>query len=263
MFDNITNDNFLWLPYDEQRLGPNVVPSDIFTRADLWNAPSPIISFECIEWCPADSVMRQFGLAQGIPIEPRSLGDKHNECLTGRQLSSYPLFMNSVAPYLAERMEPHAFNTLYSLVNEFDMGQTNQTMPGHLSVDSHFHAPAGSAYSAARQYLILEDEEAARYTRYKDTDRSNSDDNDRDEEENYLVANGVDNDNETSQCAGDTSARAAGASTTKVAGKGYDLRTEHSRRNLNRFTPSGWSTKDLKKGASRVVKNVKNRFKKK
>ncbi|MED6142711.1 hypothetical protein PIB30_116356, partial [Stylosanthes scabra] len=27
--------------------------------------------------------MRQFGLAQGIPGEPRSLGAKHNECLKG------------------------------------------------------------------------------------------------------------------------------------------------------------------------------------
>ncbi|MED6119572.1 hypothetical protein PIB30_013006 [Stylosanthes scabra] len=155
---------------------------------------------------------------------------------SGRQLSSYPLFMNSVAPYLSERMEPHAFNTLYSLVNEFDMGQTNQTMPDRLSVDSHFHTPAGFAHSVARQSFdssrsfnmrgigedgvrranaapsidlnfnassIQEDEEAARYTRYKDTDPSYNDDNDRDEdeEEDYLVANGVDDDNEASQCA--------------------------------------------------------------
>ncbi|MED6142046.1 hypothetical protein PIB30_109628, partial [Stylosanthes scabra] len=74
---------FLWTPYDEHRLGPNAVLNDILTRANLWNAPSPLISFECIEWCPTDRVMRQFGLAQGIPGEPRSLGAKHNECLTG------------------------------------------------------------------------------------------------------------------------------------------------------------------------------------
>ncbi|MED6173062.1 hypothetical protein PIB30_055758 [Stylosanthes scabra] len=241
----MTNDSFLWTPYDEHRLGPNVVPNDIFTRADLWNAPSPLISFECIEWCPMDRVMRQFGLAQGIPGEPRSLGAKHNECLTGpkgknwrneyrdwigewlnrvpvwhpnypppagvpldeyvtwhnghynaflhlsafdanqgqqgdsggseeeaeqpqqaydaphhsstplympmpapqiqekqvfpphesvpppssfpessaQQLSSYPPFMNTVAPFLSNHMDPHVFNTLYSMVGEFDRAQ--------------------------------------------------------------------------------------------------------------------------------------------
>ncbi|MED6108373.1 hypothetical protein PIB30_023289 [Stylosanthes scabra] len=176
-----------------------------------------------------------------------------------RQLSSYPLFMNSVAPYLSNHMDPHTFNTLYSMVNEFDMAQraraleenqldaqqTNHTILGRLSIDSHFNAPAASAHFA-------EDEEAALYTRYKDTDQSNSDDNDRDEdeEEDYLVTDGVDDDNEASRCACDASDRAAGGSTPKEAGKRYDLRTENSRRNPNRFTPSGWSTKDLKKGAS-------------
>ncbi|MED6203899.1 hypothetical protein PIB30_003637 [Stylosanthes scabra] len=149
--------------------------------------------------------------------------------------------------------------------------------PGRLSIDSHFHAPAASVHSAARQSFDssrsfnmrgigktvfvmriphLEDEEAAHYTRYRETDQSNSDDNDRDEdeEEDYLIKNGVDDDNEASQCAGDASARAARASRPKVTGKEYDLRTEHSRRNPNRFTPSGWSTKDLKKGTSRMVK---------
>ncbi|MED6135321.1 hypothetical protein PIB30_045368 [Stylosanthes scabra] len=344
------NDSFLWTPYDEHRLGPNAVPNDIFTRANLWNAPSPLISFECIEWCPTDRVMRQFGLAQGIPGEPRSLGTKHNECLTGpkgknwrneyrdwigewlnrvpawhwndpppvgvpldeyvtwhngnynaflhlsafdanqgqqgdsggseeeqeqpqqayhaphrsptpvyvlasqefeeqvspphesvpppssfpessaQQLSSYPLFMNTVAPFLSDHMDPHAFNTLYSMVGEFDRAQRarameenqpaaqhpDQTIPGRLSVDSHFNAPAASGHSAARQSFdssrsfnrrgIGEDgvhrpgsvphvdlnfnvswsqegDEAARYTRFRDTDQCNSNDNDMDEDE--------------------------------------------------------------------------------
>ncbi|MED6225570.1 hypothetical protein PIB30_094861 [Stylosanthes scabra] len=83
MLDNISNDSFLWTPYDEHQLVPNVVPNDIFTRVGLWNAPSPVISFECIEWCPTNRVLRQFGLAQGILEEPRDLGKNHNECLTG------------------------------------------------------------------------------------------------------------------------------------------------------------------------------------
>ncbi|MED6205758.1 hypothetical protein PIB30_020727 [Stylosanthes scabra] len=204
--------------------------------------------------------------------------------------------MNSVAPFLAERMEPQAFNTLYSLVNDFDMGQRNQTMPGHLSVDSHFHASAASAHSADRQSFdssrslnergigddgvrrantaagidlnfnassIQEDEEAARYTRYRDTNRLNTNDGDEDEEEDYLVTDGGDVDTEASNCAGDASTSAIAASTPKLVGKGYDLRTEYSRRNPNRFTPSGWSTKGLKQGASGMVKNVSNFFKKK
>ncbi|MED6157547.1 hypothetical protein PIB30_024095 [Stylosanthes scabra] len=80
---------FLWTPYDEHRLGPNVVPDNIYTRADLWNAPSPLISFECVEWCPTDRVMRQFGLAQSFPAEPRSLANKHNECLTGPKCKNW------------------------------------------------------------------------------------------------------------------------------------------------------------------------------
>ncbi|MED6157548.1 hypothetical protein PIB30_024096 [Stylosanthes scabra] len=201
--------------------------------------------------------------------------------------------MYSMAPYLAERMEPQVFNAVYSLVNDYDMGQRNQTMPGRLSVDSHFHASAASAasaHSAARQSFdssrslnvrgigddgvrrantaaridlnfnassIQEDEEAARYTRFRDTNRLNTDDGDEDEdeEEDYVVTDGGDVDTEASNCAGDASASAAAASTPKLTGKGYDLRTEHSRRSPNRFTPSGWSTKALKQGASGVVKN--------
>ncbi|MED6193937.1 hypothetical protein PIB30_023954 [Stylosanthes scabra] len=174
------------------------------------------------------------------------------------------------------------------------MGQRNQTMPGRLSVDSHFHASAASANSAARQSFdssrslnvrgigddgvrrentaagidlnfnassIQEDEEAARYMRYRDTNRFNTDD--EDEEEDYLLTDGGDVDTEASNCACDASGSAVAASTPNLAGKGYDLRTEHSRRSPKRFTPSGWSTKALKQGASGVVKNVSNLFSKK
>ncbi|MED6112023.1 hypothetical protein PIB30_057820 [Stylosanthes scabra] len=175
------------------------------------------------------------------------------------------------------------------------MGQHNHTMPGRLSVDSHFHTSAASAHSAARQSFdsspslnvrgigddgvrrtntvpgfdlnfnassIQDDEEAARYTRYRDTNHLNTDDGDEDEEEDYLVTDGGDVDTEASNCAGHASASAAAASTPKCAGKGYDLRTEHFRRSPKRFTPSGWSTKALKQGASGVVKNVSNLFSK-
>ncbi|MED6209416.1 hypothetical protein PIB30_054479 [Stylosanthes scabra] len=93
-----------------------------------------------------------------------------------------------------------------------------------------------------------------------DTYRSNSDDTDmdEDEEEDYLVMDADDDDNE-----GHASDNAAGSSASKDAGTRYELRTENSRHSPNRFTPSGWSTKGLKKGVSRLYKNVKDRLKKK
>ncbi|MED6139020.1 hypothetical protein PIB30_079924 [Stylosanthes scabra] len=197
---------------------------------------------------------RQFGLAQGIPGEPRSLGAKHNECLTGpkgknwrneyrdwigewlnrvpvwhsnypppgdsggfeeepeqpqqafhaphrsptplympmpapqiqeeqvfpphesvpppssfpessaQQLSSYPLFMNTVAPFLSDHMDPHAFNTLYSMVDGVHR-------PGSVPhVDLNFNVSWSQ-----------EGDEAARYTRFRDTNQCNSNDNDMDE----------------------------------------------------------------------------------
>ncbi|MED6123019.1 hypothetical protein PIB30_045361 [Stylosanthes scabra] len=188
--------------------------------------------------------------------------------------------MNTVAPFLSDHMDPHAFNTLYSMVGEFDRAQRarameenqpalqhpDQTMPGRLSVDSHFNAPAASGHSAARQSFdssrsfnrrgIGEDgvhrpgsvpnvelnftaswsqegDEAARYTHFRDTDHCNSNDNDmdEDEEEDYLDTDEVGDDNEASQSA-------AGPSTPTEAGTRYDLRTENSRRSPNRFTPS-------------------------
>ncbi|MED6166587.1 hypothetical protein PIB30_110766, partial [Stylosanthes scabra] len=201
-------------------------------------------------------------------------------------------------------MDPHAFNTLYSMVGEFDRAQRarameenqpaaqhpEQTIPGRLSVDYHFNAPAASGHSAARQSFdssrsfnrrgIGEDgvhrpgsvphvdlnfnvswsqegEEAARYTRFRDTDQCNNNDNDmdEDEEEDYLVTDDVGDADEASQSA-------AGPSTPTEAGTGYDLRTENSRRSPNRFTPSGWSAKNLKKGASRIYKIAKDHLRK-
>ncbi|MED6158931.1 hypothetical protein PIB30_037570 [Stylosanthes scabra] len=390
MLDNITDDSFLWTPYDEHRLGPNVVPTNIYTRADLWNAPSPLISFECVEWCPTNKCKNWrnehrdligewlnrvpvwvpgYEPPAGVPMDeyitwhnreykafmhlsafeeeqgqhedgdepeeqPEQAEQPQQECYvpyrsptlveippqennqetmflphgstpqppsfpesSGRQLSSYPQLMYIMAPYLAERMDPQVFNAVYSSVNDFDMGQHNHTIPGRLSIDSHFHASAASAHSAARQSFdsshslnvrgigdddvrranivsgfdlnfnassIQEDEEVARYTHYRDTNRLTTDDGDEDEDEDedYLVTDGGDVDTEASNCASDASASAAAASTPKCAGKGYDLRTKHSRRSPKRFTSSGWSTKALKQGASGVVKNVSNLFSK-
>ncbi|MED6211357.1 hypothetical protein PIB30_072956 [Stylosanthes scabra] len=174
--------------------------------------------------------------------------------------------------------------------NQPALQHPDQTMPGRLSVDSHFNAPTASGHSAARQpfdssrsfnrrgigedgvhrpgsvsHVDLnftaswsqKDDEAARYTRFRDTDQCNSNDNDmdEDEEEDYLDTDEVGDDNEASQSA-------AGPSTPTKAGTRYDLRTENSRRSPNRFTPSGWSPKNLKKGASRTYKIAKNHLEK-
>ncbi|MED6138089.1 hypothetical protein PIB30_071033 [Stylosanthes scabra] len=118
-----------------------------------------------------------------------------------QQLSSYPLFMHSVAPFLAEHMEPQQFNTLYGLVNRFDMAQANQTIPGRLSIDSHFHAPTASAHYAARQSF--------------NSSRSFN-----------MRGIGEDGVHRANTAPGDASAPPAAASTPKATGKGYDLRTE-------------------------------------
>ncbi|MED6225569.1 hypothetical protein PIB30_094860 [Stylosanthes scabra] len=108
---------------------------------------------------------------------------------------------------------------------QLDSQHPNHTILGCLSIDSQFNAPAASGHSAARQSFdsscsfhrrgigndgvrrtvnarhinlnfndssIQEDEEASRFTHYKDVDQSNSNDNDRDEDEgeDYLVADG-------------------------------------------------------------------------
>ncbi|MED6189750.1 hypothetical protein PIB30_099008 [Stylosanthes scabra] len=87
---------------------------------------------------------------------------------------------------------------------------------------------------------IQEEEEAARYIRYTEGARSNTDDIDRDvdEEEDYLVEDGNVDDNE--DLAGE-----GGPSTSTNHRMKYDLRTTNSRRNPSRYTPSGWSIKRL------------------
>ncbi|MED6171856.1 hypothetical protein PIB30_044718 [Stylosanthes scabra] len=77
----------------------------------------------------------------------------------------YPTFMEGVAPYLSDNMDPLAFNVLCGMANEHEMAQqapvteknqveaqqTTQAIPGRLSVDSHFNAPVASGHSTARQ----------------------------------------------------------------------------------------------------------------
>ncbi|MED6138705.1 hypothetical protein PIB30_076968 [Stylosanthes scabra] len=138
----------------------------------------------------------------------------------------YPTFMHGVAPYLSDNMDPHAFNALCGMANEYEMAQqakvteenqveaqqTNQAIPGHLSVDSHSNAPVASGHSAARQSF--------------DSSRSFN--------RRGIGEDGV----RRANTASDASDSAAGSSTPKDAGTRYELRTENSRHSPNRFTPS-------------------------
>ncbi|MED6156045.1 hypothetical protein PIB30_010966 [Stylosanthes scabra] len=159
-------------------------------------------------------------------------------------------------------MDPHAFNTLYSMVGEQSFDSSRSFNRREIGEDG-VHRP-GSVPHVDLNFNVSwsqEGDEAARYTRFKDTDQCNSNDNDMDEDEDgdekedYLVTDEVGDDNEASRSA-------AGPSTPTEAGTRYDLRTENFRRSPNRFTPSGWSTKNLKKGVSRIYKNAKDRLKK-
>ncbi|RYR51833.1 hypothetical protein Ahy_A06g026798 isoform A [Arachis hypogaea] len=50
---------FEWRPYEGM-----IIPGDLHGHLDVYDIVAPLLSFECIEWHPADRVMRQFGFAQ-------------------------------------------------------------------------------------------------------------------------------------------------------------------------------------------------------
>ncbi|QHN95962.1 uncharacterized protein DS421_18g614260 [Arachis hypogaea] len=54
---------FDWRPY----LGM-IVPGELHGHLDVCDIVAPLLSFECIEWHPADRVMRQFGCSWGLDI---------------------------------------------------------------------------------------------------------------------------------------------------------------------------------------------------
>ncbi|RYR35282.1 hypothetical protein Ahy_A10g050432 [Arachis hypogaea] len=56
---------FEWRPYEGI-----IVPVELHVHLDVCDIVAPLLSFECIEWHPADRVMRQFGFAQPPPPPP-------------------------------------------------------------------------------------------------------------------------------------------------------------------------------------------------
>ncbi|RYR59731.1 hypothetical protein Ahy_A05g025672 [Arachis hypogaea] len=53
---------FEWRPYEGM-----IIPGELHGHLDVCDTVAPLLSFECIEWHPADRVMRQFGFAQPPP----------------------------------------------------------------------------------------------------------------------------------------------------------------------------------------------------
>ncbi|RYR30418.1 hypothetical protein Ahy_B01g055186 [Arachis hypogaea] len=57
---------FEWRPYEGM-----ILPSELHGHLDVCDIVAPLLSFECIEWHPADRVMRQFGFAQSPPVNTK------------------------------------------------------------------------------------------------------------------------------------------------------------------------------------------------
>ena len=74
---------FVWQPYGDPTIN-GLIPDDIQIDRPIWSTVGPLICFEVIEWHPTDRVMRQFGLFQHVPVEPRSLAGSHNIDLRGK-----------------------------------------------------------------------------------------------------------------------------------------------------------------------------------
>ncbi|RYR73298.1 hypothetical protein Ahy_A02g007650 [Arachis hypogaea] len=73
---------FEWRPYEGM-----IVPGELHGHLDVCDIVAPLLSFECIEWHPANRVMRQFGFAQPPAQIPRDIPlDQHCMALRGVQV---------------------------------------------------------------------------------------------------------------------------------------------------------------------------------
>ncbi|XP_072088084.1 serine/threonine-protein phosphatase 7 long form homolog [Arachis hypogaea] len=76
---------FEWWPYDGL-----IVPNDLHPHLEVCDIVAPLLSFECVEWHPANRVMRQFGYVQPPPGIPRDIPvDHHCIVLRGVQLHDW------------------------------------------------------------------------------------------------------------------------------------------------------------------------------
>ncbi|KAL4374821.1 hypothetical protein AHAS_Ahas05G0220100 [Arachis hypogaea] len=73
-------EEFEWRPYEGM-----IIPGELHGYLDMCDTVAPLLSFECIEWHPAERVMRQFGFAQPPPLGARDIPlDQH--CLALRRV---------------------------------------------------------------------------------------------------------------------------------------------------------------------------------
>ncbi|RYR51217.1 hypothetical protein Ahy_A06g026252 [Arachis hypogaea] len=86
---------FEWWPYEGM-----IVPGELHVHLDVCDIVAPLLSFECIEWHPADRVMRQFGFTHPLPPPrariPRVIPlDQHCMALRGVQLYDWTVLHGS------------------------------------------------------------------------------------------------------------------------------------------------------------------------
>ena len=82
VFDSLNRKQIIWEPYSPEII--NNVPRFCTEGEDIWRAVVPLISFNIVEWHQPDRVMRQFGLQQPIPKEPKQEDKYHGTSLTGK-----------------------------------------------------------------------------------------------------------------------------------------------------------------------------------
>ncbi|XP_025703580.1 serine/threonine-protein phosphatase 7 long form homolog [Arachis hypogaea] len=88
---------FEWWPYEGM-----IVPGELHVHLDVCDIVAPLLSFECIEWHPADRVMRQFGFTHPLPPPPPRARiprviplDQHCMALRGVQLYDWTVLHGS------------------------------------------------------------------------------------------------------------------------------------------------------------------------
>ncbi|RYR61277.1 hypothetical protein Ahy_A04g018423 [Arachis hypogaea] len=86
---------FEWQPYDGL-----IVPDELHPHLEVCDIVAPLLSFECVEWHPANRVMHQFGYLQSPPRAPRDIPfDQHCIVLRGVKLHDWTVLHG---PWIAE-----------------------------------------------------------------------------------------------------------------------------------------------------------------
>ncbi|XP_039138815.1 serine/threonine-protein phosphatase 7 long form homolog [Dioscorea cayenensis subsp. rotundata] len=95
-------EQFIWRPYDSNKIIAQV-PHDIFADRPLWTAFTSLICFEVVEWHQTDRVTKQFGFAQGVPLNLVCIGLTHDHDLRGRIDTDWALMHKRWIGYWRDR----------------------------------------------------------------------------------------------------------------------------------------------------------------